>query len=66
MLDKALPEVTYPENVPFSLLTEDFLFANDFARPSLGKWRRACADMVGSGQLHSADLEQVQSETDIL
>ena len=34
--------------------------------PSLGRWPRACADTVGSGQLHSADLEQVQSKTDIL
>lgn len=34
--------------------------------PSLGRWPSACADTVGSGQLHSADLEQVQSTTDVL
>ena len=34
--------------------------------PSLGKWPSACADTVGSGQLHSADLERVQSTADVL
>lgn len=34
--------------------------------PSLGRWSRACADAVGSGQRHGVDLEQVQSKTDVL